>query len=130
MCNWNGRTDPFALFAAVALLATTLSVPITAHAQGAYAGPTMTMTMASGTNKNISRGKQLSHFAERVEQLTGGKVKVRVFYDGTLYGERTSIEAVLNSSIDIGTSATRSTRRSQTPCCGWICPTSSTIRLA
>jgi tripartite ATP-independent transporter DctP family solute receptor len=104
MCNWNGRRDPL-LFAAVAILATTLIVPATAHAQGAYDGPSVTMTMASGTNKNISRGKQWNHFSERVEQLTGGKVKVRVFYDGTLYGERTSIEAVLNNSIDIGTSA-------------------------
>jgi len=70
-----------------------------------YDGPGMTLTLATGTNKNISRGKQWNHFAELVDAMTGGKVKVRVFYDGTLYGERTSIEAVLNNSIDIGTSA-------------------------
>lgn len=72
---------------------------------GTYNGPRMTLTLATGTNKNISRGKQWNHFAELVEAKTGGKVKVRVFYDGALYGERTSIEAVLNNSIDIGTSA-------------------------
>jgi tripartite ATP-independent transporter DctP family solute receptor len=76
-----------------------------ASAAAAYSGPTMTLRMASGTNKNISRGQQWAHFAELVEKMTDGKVKVRVFYDGTLYGERTSIEAVLNGSIDIGTSA-------------------------
>jgi TRAP-type C4-dicarboxylate transport system substrate-binding protein len=76
-----------------------------AGAAPAYSGPSITLRLASGTNKNISRGKQWGHFAERVEQMTGGKVKVRVFYDGTLYGERTAIEAALNGSIDIGTSA-------------------------
>lgn len=70
-----------------------------------YSGPSMTLRLASGTNKNISRGQQWGHFAELVEQMTAGKVKVRVFYDGALYGERTAIEAVLNGSIDIGTSA-------------------------
>lgn len=105
MCNWSGWTWPSALLAAAAPLAITLLVANTTHAQEPYNGPVMTLTLASGTNKNISRGKQWNHFAERVEQLTGGKVKVRVFYDGTLYGERTSIEAVLNNSIDIGTSA-------------------------
>lgn len=105
MCNWRGRTEPHRLLAMVGLLATTLILAEITHAQGAYSGPSMTMTLASGTNRSISRGKQWNHFSERVEQLTSGKVKVRVFYDGTLYGERTSIEAVLNNSIDIGTSA-------------------------
>ena len=78
---------------------------VVSAATPAYDGPSMTLTMASGTNRQISRGKQWNHFAELVEQRTGGKVKVKVFYDGTLYGERTAIEAVLNKSIDIGTSA-------------------------
>jgi len=81
------------------------AVIIPAEAASPYSGPEMTLRLASGTNKNISRGKQWGHFAELVDQMTGGKVKVRVFYDGTLFGERTSIEAVLNGSIDIGTSA-------------------------
>lgn len=89
---------------AMTMLAVSLTYVLPAEAAD-YTGPTMTLRMASGTNKNISRGQQWDHFAQLVDKMTGGKVKVRVFYDGTLYGERTSIEAVLNGSIDIGTSA-------------------------
>jgi TRAP-type C4-dicarboxylate transport system substrate-binding protein len=74
-------------------------------AAATYSGQSMTLRLASGTNKDIARGKHWGHFAELVQQMTNGKVKVRVFYDGTLYGERTAIEAALNGSIDIGTSA-------------------------
>lgn len=86
-----------------ALLA--VGAPMAGAQAPAYDGPAMTLTMASGTNQQISRGKQWSHFSELVDKMTGGKVKVKVFYDGSLYGERTAIEAVLNKSIDIGTSA-------------------------
>ena len=95
----------FASFCAVAIAALAfLCTPVFSLA-ATYDGPSLTLTMASGTNRQISRGKQWNHFAELVEKMTDGKVKVKVFYDGTLYGERTAIEAVLNKSIDIGTSA-------------------------
>jgi TRAP-type C4-dicarboxylate transport system substrate-binding protein len=71
----------------------------------AYSGPEMTLRFATIKNRQLSQGQQWNHFAELVNQATGGKVKVQVFYDGTLFGERTAVEAVLNGSIDIGTSA-------------------------
>lgn len=74
-------------------------------AAAGYNGPRMTLRFATSKNKQLSQGKQWNHFAERVGQMTGGKVKVQVFYDATLFGERTAVEAVLNGSIDIGTSA-------------------------
>ena len=74
-------------------------------AASAYNGPAMTLRMATSKNKEFSQGKQWNHFAELIDQMTGGKVRVQVFYDATLFGERTAVEAVLNGSIDIGTSA-------------------------
>jgi TRAP-type C4-dicarboxylate transport system substrate-binding protein len=71
----------------------------------AYNGPEMTLRFATIKNRELSQGKQWNHFAELVNQATDGKVKVQVFYDGTLFGERTAVEAVLNGSVDIGTSA-------------------------
>ena len=71
----------------------------------AYGGPEMTLRFATIKNRDLSQGKQWNHFAELVNKATDGKVKVQVFYDGTLFGERTAVEAVLNGSIDIGTSA-------------------------
>ena len=71
----------------------------------AYSGPEMTLRFATIKNRQLSQGQQWNHFAELVNQATGGKVKVQVFYDGTLFGERTAVEAVLNGSVDIGTSA-------------------------
>src|SRR4051794_23263483 len=62
----------------------------------AYTGPEMTLRFATIKNRQLSQGQQWNHFAELVNQATGGKVKVQVFYDGTLFGERTAVEAVLN----------------------------------
>jgi tripartite ATP-independent transporter DctP family solute receptor len=71
----------------------------------AYGGPEMTLRFSTIKNRDLSQGKQWNHFAELVSKATDGKVRVQVFYDGTLFGERTSVEAVLNGSVDIGTSA-------------------------
>jgi len=84
-----------------AFLLTAASVPDAL----AYGGPEMTLRFATIKNRDLSQGKQWNHFAELVNKATDGKVKVQVFYDGTLFGERTAVEAVLNGSIDIGTSA-------------------------
>ena len=82
-----------------------LAPGLAAAAAPAYNGPAMTPRFATSKNKALSQGKQWNHFSELVAQQTGGKVKVQVFYDATLFGERTAVEAVLNGSVDIGTSA-------------------------
>lgn len=89
--------------AALALLAGSTGSLFAASA--GYGGPSMTLRFATSKNKALSQGKQWNHFSELVSKMTGGKVKVQVFYDATLFGERTAVEAVLNGSIDIGTSA-------------------------
>jgi tripartite ATP-independent transporter DctP family solute receptor len=76
-----------------------------ASAATAYNGPEMTLRFATIKSKTVSQGRQWNDFAERVAKATDGKVKVRVFYDGSLFGERVAIEAVLNGSVDLGTSA-------------------------
>lgn len=95
------------LVAAIVAATALLSIPAMAVAAAAapYDGPSMSLRFATSKNKQLAAGRQWNHFAERVGQMTGGKVKVQVFYDATLFGERTAVEAVLNGSIDIGTSA-------------------------
>ncbi len=106
------RLIPLSNAARVRHMATVLSVCAAGLLTGAtvsdafaYNGPEMTLRFATIKNRELSQGKQWNHFAELVNQATAGKVKVQVFYDGTLFGERTAVEAVLNGSIDIGTSA-------------------------
>jgi tripartite ATP-independent transporter DctP family solute receptor len=93
----------FCSLAATSILSASVGSAFAATA--AYTGPAMTLRFATSKNKALSQGQQWNHFSELVGQMTAGKVKVQVFYDATLFGERTAVEAVLNGSIDIGTSA-------------------------
>ncbi len=96
---------PFIFAASLVLVLSIVSGSVALAASSPYSGPSSTLRFATSKNKALSQGKQWNHFAELVSQMTGGKVRVQVFYDATLFGERTAVEAVLNGSIDIGTSA-------------------------
>src|SRR6478672_3093980 len=75
-------TRLFAAVAAAGLLACTA-----AQAQ-------TTMKISISTAQNSHQGVAIDTFAREVEKRTGGRYKIQTFYNGSLGGERESIEAV------------------------------------
>ncbi|MCC2674993.1 MAG: dicarboxylate transporter, DctP subunit [Ramlibacter sp.] len=53
-----------------------------------------TMRISISTAQNSHQGVAIDTFAREVEKRTGGRYKVQTFYNGSLGGERESIEAV------------------------------------
>jgi TRAP-type transport system periplasmic protein len=62
----------------------------------------MNLRLAHGASERQAIGMGLLKFAELVSQKTGETVKVETHLGGSLYNERTSIEAVVNGSVDFG----------------------------
>ena len=60
----------------------------------ASAAAQTTMKISISTSKNSHQGVGIDVFAQEVEKRTAGRYKVQTFYDGSLGGERESIEAV------------------------------------
>jgi len=69
-----------------------------AHAQGAAT----VLKLAHGSTAEHANGKGILKFAELVGTMTGGRVKIETHMAGSLYSERTSLEAMMNGAIDIG----------------------------
>ena len=71
--------------------------PTAAHAQAAT-----TLKLAHGATPDQAIGKAMERFARLVDQKTGGKVKVETHLAGSLYNERTALEAIVNGAVDFG----------------------------
>ncbi len=61
----------------------------------------MVLKLAHGATAEHAIGKGMLKFAELVAQKTGGKVKIETYLAGSLYNERTALEAMVNGSIDL-----------------------------
>ncbi|WP_062309764.1 hypothetical protein [Polynucleobacter sinensis] len=55
---------------------------------------TTTLKLAHGATADQAIGQAMQKFAQLVDQKSGGNVKVEVFLSGSLYSERTSLEAL------------------------------------
>lgn len=74
---------------------------MTFSAGGAFAQQTpVVLKLAHGATTDQAIGKGMLKFAELVAQKSGGKVKVETYLAGSLYSERTALEAMVNGSID------------------------------
>src|SRR5512139_4285984 len=65
---------------------TTTAAPATDTTAGASTGAPVTFKMASTFQENESGGKIVQHFADYVNEKSGGSVKIEVFPGGTLGG--------------------------------------------
>jgi TRAP-type transport system periplasmic protein len=63
---------------------------------------TMTLQLAHGATADQAIGKAMLKFGQLVDQKSNGAAKVEVHLAGSLYNERTSLEAVVNGAIDFG----------------------------
>lgn len=62
----------------------------------------ITLKLAHGATPAMAVGKGMIRFAELVNSKSNGSVKVDLFLSGSLYNERTSLEAIVNGAIDLG----------------------------
>lgn len=64
--------------------------------------PATTLKLAHGATTGQAIGQAMIRFAELVGTKTGGAVKVETHLAGSLYSERTALEAMVNGSVDFG----------------------------
>lgn len=62
----------------------------------------MVLKLAHGASDKQAIGMAMLKFAELVEKKTNGAAKVETHLNGSLYNERTSLEALVNGAIDFG----------------------------
>jgi len=80
-----------------------LAVSLAAVAPPAQAqGKPKVLKLAHGATQDQAVGMAFLKFADLVKQKSGGKLAIETHLAGSLYNERTSIEAVLNGAIDMG----------------------------
>jgi len=77
----------------------TLAAPVVALAQ---AKSVTTFNLAHGATQDQAIGQAMQKFGQLVEQKSGGAAKVEVHLAGSLYNERTALEAVVNGAVDFG----------------------------
>src|SRR3954465_6203988 len=65
-----------------------------------------TMKISISTAQNSHQGVAIDTFAKEVEKRTNGRYKVETFYNGSLGGERESIEAVQLGTQELTFSST------------------------
>ncbi|RYF72818.1 MAG: DctP family TRAP transporter solute-binding subunit [Comamonadaceae bacterium] len=65
-----------------------------------------TMKISISTAQNSHQGVAIDTFAKEVEKRTGGRYKIQTFYNGSLGGERESIEAVQLGTQELAFSST------------------------
>lgn len=85
-----------AITAALAI-ATAFAVGVSAPARGQAP---KTMKLAHGATADQAIGKGMHRFAELMAAKTNGAVKIETHLAGSLYSERTALEAMVNGSID------------------------------
>jgi TRAP-type transport system periplasmic protein len=68
-----------------------------------------TLRFAVNNGENTDRGAHQKELAKLIDQYTGGRYKVRIFWEGALGAERTSLEAVRNKAVEIGIASSSNT---------------------
>jgi tripartite ATP-independent transporter DctP family solute receptor len=84
-----------AAVAAAMMLAMPLGGPASAQQK-----PEIVLKLAHGATTDQAIGKGMLKFAELVNAKTNGRVKVETYLSGSLYSERTALEAMINGSVD------------------------------
>lgn len=84
---------------ASSLAAAVMAVTFAAGSASAQQAP-IVLKLAHGATPDQAIGKGMLKFAELVAAKSGGKVKVETYLAGSLYSERTALEAMVNGSVD------------------------------
>lgn len=84
------------------VLAATAAAGLALASPAALAQAKTTLKLAHGATADQAIGQAMQKFAQLVEQKSGGAAKVEVHLAGSLYNERTALEAIVNGAIDFG----------------------------
>jgi tripartite ATP-independent transporter DctP family solute receptor len=76
-----------------------VAMPATGYAQDKSV---VTLKLAHGATPDQANGMAFIKFAQLVADKSSGAAKVETHLAGSLYNERTSLEAVINGSVDFG----------------------------
>jgi tripartite ATP-independent transporter DctP family solute receptor len=68
----------------------------------AWSQASTNLKLAHGATPDQAIGKGMLRFGELVKAKSGGKANVETHLAGSLYNERTALEAIVNGSIDFG----------------------------
>lgn len=66
---------------------------------------TKLLRLATGISQESALGKTWGNFAKKAEEYSNGKLKVEVYYSGSLFSEVSAVEAIKNGTIDIATAS-------------------------
>lgn len=102
-----GRRLASSLFAAILGVAAAIA-PVEAQAQGTLAKPSITLKFNHTDTPSGVRHQAAELFAQRVAQLSNGRIKVLVFHSGQLGNDPQSIKLVSEGKLDFTVSATGS----------------------
>ncbi len=102
-----GRRPANLLFAALLCVAAAIA-PVEAQAQGTLAKPSITLKFNHTDTPSGVRHQAAELFAQRVAQLSNGRIKVLVFHSGQLGNDPQSIKLVSEGKLDFTVSATGS----------------------
>lgn len=86
-------------FAAAAAVVGAIALPGAVSAQD---HPNVTYRHATGFPKALYMGQPAEYFAKRMAEETGGNVKVKLFYSGSLGKANEILDLVKNGAIDMG----------------------------
>ena len=87
---------------AVALTVTTALTGCGGSATPGAGSPSTTVRLGIGDPATSSMGVSAKHFADKVAELSDGKVKVETFPDGTLFGgdQNAAVNLLGNGTLD------------------------------
>src|SRR5687768_5391208 len=90
------------LAAAAVAVALTVTTALTGCGGAGAGAPSATIRLGLGDPAASSMGVTAKHFADKVAELSDGKVKVETFPDGTLFGgdQNAAVNLLGNGTLD------------------------------
>lgn len=65
----------------------------------------ITLRLATSASEDQALAQAWQRLADEVSERTDGQVRIETYFGGSLYGERTALEAIFSGGVDIGTSS-------------------------
>lgn len=108
--NGKGKTDVGCkskhslILLTVVLIVMLLAIGLTGRSESAQESPKKPIVMRMGhvASTNNPYNDAVTFFAKKVEEKTGGAVKINVFPNALLGGDRDMLEAIQNGTVDMG----------------------------
>ncbi|KUK85904.1 MAG: Tripartite ATP-independent periplasmic transporter solute receptor, DctP family [candidate division TA06 bacterium 34_109] len=88
----------------IILIMITLIVPL-AYAQQTGEGKSFVLDYNQLENQEHPQGITLTRFKEKIEELSGGQIKINAYYSGSLFTQEGEVAALMSGDLDMSTIA-------------------------